>query len=82
MEDREMIVHKLRHPIEANSIRIRPWAFQELICIRFEFYGCDIPGSPGTIDRVRYIIVYFKNQNQTFDGQLARIAEEKRRDWD
>ena len=49
-EDRDMIVHKLRHPIEANSIRIRPWEFEELICVRFELYGCDIPGSPGTTD--------------------------------
>lgn len=47
-EDRDMIVHKLRHPIEANSIRIRPWEFEELICVRFELYGCDIPGSPAS----------------------------------
>lgn len=44
--DRHMIVHNLRHPIEANSVRIRPRKYEGLICIRFELYGCDIPGSP------------------------------------
>ncbi|KAK2570616.1 Neuropilin-2 [Acropora cervicornis] len=44
--DTEMITHYLRHPVEANYIRVRPLAWVQLICLRLELYGCDIPGSP------------------------------------
>lgn len=46
-EDTEMIVHRLRHPIEAYSIRFHPWESEQLVCMRLELYGCDILGSPG-----------------------------------
>ena len=51
--DTEMIVNFLRHPIEANSIRLRPKTWFEQICLRMELYGCDILGSPGK--KSRYI---------------------------
>lgn len=44
--DTEMITHYLRQPVEANYIRVRPLAWVQLICLRLELYGCDIPGSP------------------------------------
>lgn len=47
-EDTEMIVHRLRHPIEAYSIRFHPWESEQLVCMRLELYGCDILGSPAS----------------------------------
>ena len=47
-----MITHYLRHPVEANYIRVRPLAWVQLICLRLELYGCDIPGSPGRTKRM------------------------------
>ncbi|XP_068755299.1 uncharacterized protein [Montipora capricornis] len=44
--DTDIIIHYLRHPIEANSVRVLPLAWVQLICLRLELYGCDIPGSP------------------------------------
>ena len=45
--DVDIIIHHLRHPIEANNIRLRPLKWEQLICLRLEFYGCVIEGSPG-----------------------------------
>jgi len=44
--DKNLIIHYLRHPIEANNIRLRPLTWVQQICLRMELYGCDIPGSP------------------------------------
>ncbi|XP_031552774.1 lactadherin-like [Actinia tenebrosa] len=38
----------LHDPIEVYSLRIRPLAWEKLICMRFELYGCRIIGSPLT----------------------------------
>ena len=41
------VFHLLSNEIEAYSIRVRPLAWEKLICMRFEVFGCSFEGSPG-----------------------------------
>ncbi|XP_022796653.1 uncharacterized protein LOC111335073 [Stylophora pistillata] len=36
----------MKNEIEAHSIRLRPLAWQELVCMRFEVFGCPVEGAP------------------------------------
>ncbi|XP_068753099.1 uncharacterized protein [Montipora capricornis] len=40
------VFHLLINEIEANSLRLRPLDWENLICMRFEMYGCKIAGAP------------------------------------
>ncbi|XP_078374347.1 neuropilin-1a-like [Oculina patagonica] len=40
------VFYQLSNDIEAYSIRVRPLAWEKLICMRFEVFGCSFEGSP------------------------------------